>query len=59
MADICEELGFKGAMSETMEKLVYELHRRRDQRRYSAARVALEIMEWGLQQVAQTTGPFN
>jgi hypothetical protein len=47
MADHCEELEFKGAMSETMEKLVYELHRRKDQRRYSAARVALEVMEAG------------
>jgi hypothetical protein len=42
-----------------MERLVYELHRRKDQRRYSAARVAHEVMEAGLQHVARTTAPFN
>jgi hypothetical protein len=59
LADICEELGFKGAMSETMEKLVYELHRRKDQRRYSAARVALEVMEAGIAHVAKHSAPNN
>jgi len=59
MADHCEELGFKGDLSETMDKLVYEMWRRKDQRRYRAARIGLEVMEAARRFVAQATGPFN
>lgn len=59
MADHCEQLGFKGDMAETMERLIYELWRRRDQPRYSTARVALEVMESARAYVAAATAPLN
>jgi hypothetical protein len=37
-----DSLGIRASMAEGMERLIYELYRRRDQRRYRAARVALE-----------------
>src|SRR6266511_897818 len=59
LAAEADSLGIKGDMAVTMAKLVYELHRRKDQRRYSAARVAHEVMEAGIAHVAKHTAPLN
>lgn len=59
MGDHCEALGFQGDRIETMEKLMYEMHRRQDLRRYRAAMTALGVMEETRALVAAETAPFN
>jgi hypothetical protein len=54
-----DSLGIRASMAEGMERLIYELYRRRDQRRYRAARVALEVMESWIEHVAASTAPDN
>lgn len=59
LAGIADEQGVKANLDETMSKLIIELHRRRDMARYSAARVAHEVMEAGIRRVAQQSAPLN
>jgi hypothetical protein len=60
MAEEAASQGLDAAdMIETMEKLVYELYRRKDQPRYRAARISLEILEAGIAAVAKHSAPNN
>jgi hypothetical protein len=58
LLELTDDLGIKGDLDETMNRLVYELHRRKDPR-YSAARVAHEVMLSGIAHVAKHSAPNN
>jgi len=54
MKEDAEKAGLRQApVKEGMARLIYELHRRKDQARYSAARVAEEVMVAGFERHAR------